>query len=456
MVAAHVNPSRLRRWWPGLVVAVVLLVVVGAGAAYWIGTDRSTGSRVVAIVNEDSGTVTAGKQVRTGDQVVASLQESDAFAWEVVDADAATDSKYLASVTIPEDFSATVASLGTTTPRQAQLSVHRNGGSAADADAMSALTATVSEQTGANGIKNLLSGMSSARSQLQQTLLPAQLLATATGAADTQAQQLLGSVDSVLPYLKTANDGANQLVDVAGKVSGMVGQASGPAGELSTRLTSLGVTIGDLTTGTARLQGGLGAATKALRASGLDAGNAAGALERTVADLGEVSSQLTAVTKLLGSGVGPDTDLGDALSSGFGQLRDVSAQLSSAGEQLQAGIGPIAQQAPQMLGETKNQILAGITQLKTVSAQLNDQLGKGVGAIPVRNAAQQQQISTVLSAPVSVVETGGAAGPGLLTARNAAIGFAATTLLLACALGWSLRRGRPVSVSAESDGVDAS
>ncbi|MFE3289545.1 hypothetical protein [Rhodococcus sp. NPDC059234] len=448
------NPSRLRRWWPGLALVVALLVVA-AGAALWIGSDRSAGS-VVAIVNEDAGTVAAGKPVRTGDQVVASLQESDAFDWEVVDAEAATDSKYLASVTIPEDFSETVASLGTTAPRQAQLSVHRNGGSAGDADAMSALMTTVSEQTGANGIKNLLSGMSSARSQLQQTLLPAQLLATATGAADTQAQQLLGSVDSVLPYLKTANDGANQLVDVAGKVSGMVGQASGPAGELSDRLTSLGVTIGDLTTGTARLQEGLGATTRALRASGLDTANVAGTLERTAADLGAVSAQLKAATAVLGAGVGPDTDLGAAVRSGFDQLRDVSAQLSSAGEQLQSGIGPIAEQAPAMLGETKSQILAGITQLKTVSAQLNDQLGKGVGAIPVRNAAQQQQISSVLSSPVSVVQTGGAAEPGLLTARNAAIAFAATTLLLACALGWSLRRGRAVSAPPVADSADAS
>ncbi|SDD16308.1 hypothetical protein [Rhodococcus tukisamuensis] len=464
MVATHANPPRNRRRWTALLLTAALLGG-GVGAYFWSRSD--TPSRLVAIVNEDAGASAAGKPVRAGDQVVAALQEADDFDWEVVDADTAADRKYLASVTVPADFSEAVTSQGGTDPRQAELAVHRNRpGTAADDAAITALMTTVSEQTGARGIKDLLAGVASARGQLQQTLLPAQLLTAATGAADKQAQELLAGVDSVLPYLATANDGANQLVDVAGQVAGMVDGASGPAGELSDRLTALGLSIGDVTRGTARLQDGLGEAVAVLRApgaeavlraSGVEVGRAVGALEQTAADLGALSAQLNSVTALLGEGVGPDTDLGDAVRSGFGQLEAVSAQLTSAGLQLQDGIGPIAAQAPELLGSTKDQILAGVGQLKSVSAQLGDQLTKGVDAIPVRNAAQQQQISSVLSAPVAVVQSGDDSSAAVFTAEHLAIVFAATTLLLAAALAWTVRRGTgvPATSGARAD-VDGS
>lgn len=465
MVATHANPPRNRRRWTALALTAALLGG-GVGAYFWTRTD--TPARLVAIVNEDAGAAAAGKPVRAGDQVVAALQEAGDFDWEVVDADTAADRKYLASVTVPANFSEAVTSQGGTDPRQAELAVHRNrAGSAADDAAITALMTTVSDQTGARGIKDLLAGVASARAQLQQTLLPAQLLTAATGAADKQAQELLAGVDSVLPYLATANDGANQLVDVAGQVAGMVDGASGPAGELSERLTALGLSIGDVTRGTTRLQDGLGEAVAVLRApgaeavlraSGIEVGTAVGTLEQTSADLGALAAQLNSVTALLGEDVGPDTDLGDAVRSGFGQLESVSAQLTSAGLQLQDGIGPIAAQAPELLGSTKDQILAGVSQLKTVSAQLGDQLTKGVDAIPVRNAAQQQQISSVLSSPVSVVQSGGDdASPAVFTAENLAIVFAATTLMLAAALAWTVRRGTGVpAIPGARSGADGS
>lgn len=381
--------------------------------------------RPVAIVNEDNGS--AGM----GERVIDTLVRSEDFTWEVVDADTAAVGDHLATVTIPEDFSDAVASLGTTSPRQAELAVRR--GTDTDADEMSRLTAAVSEVTSATGIRNLLSGMASARSQLQQAMLPAQLLTAATAAADTQAQQMLGGVEEMLPYLQTANDGANQLVDVAGQVSGMVAQARGPATELSERLTELGVTIGDVTSGVDALERGLDAVTS--RVAALDVA-AAQSLEQTSAELAELSRQLTAITGLLGSEVGSGTDLGSAIGSGFGRLESVSAQLSDAGTQLQSGIGPIAAQAPELLGGTTDQILAGVSQLKSVSAQLGEQLTKGVDAIPARSGAQQDAMSSTMAAPVAVVETGGAPGTNLFDPRNLMVLFAGTTLALGAALAW--------------------
>lgn len=418
-----VSESRPRRWWPALA-SIAVVLAVGAGLCLGLRAPAPS-SGPVAIVNEDTG------PGGMGDRVANTLAQTGDFTWEIVGADTAAAGDYLATVIIPEGFSDAVASLGTTTPRQAELSVQRGG--AADADAVSRLTATVSEVTSAAGIRNLLSGMASARAQLQQATMPAQLLVAATAAADTQARQMLGGVEGMLPYLQTANDGANQLVDVAGQVSGMVQQARGPAIELSSRLTELGLTIGDVTTGVDRLERGLGAV--ATRVAGVDAA-AAASLEHTSADLADLSRQLTAVTGLLGTGVGPDTDLGSAIGSGFGQLESVSAQLSDAGHQLQSGIGPIAAQAPDLLGDTTDQILAGVAQLKSVSTQLDAQVTKGLDAIPARSGAQQDAMSTTLAAPVAVVDTGDAPGPDLLDPRTLMIAFAGTTVALAAALAW--------------------
>lgn len=416
--------------WVGAAV-ITLVLAITAGVALGLRSPASP-PRLVAIVNEDTGTAAVG------DRVIATLAQSGEFDWEVIDSAAAAPVDHLAVVTIPADFSDAVVSLGTTTPRQAELTVAR--GSGADDGAMARLTATVSDITSATGIRNLLSGMASARSQLQQAMLPAQVLTGATAAADAQAQRMLGGVDDFLPYLDTANAGANQLVDVAGQVSGMVQQARGPATELSGRLTELGVTIGDVTAGTDRLRTGIEALGRTV--AGIDPGVAA-ALDRTSGDLAALSTQLTAITGLLGSEVGPGTDLGAALGSGFGQLESVSAQLSDAGRQLQAGIGPIAAQAPELLGTAQDEILGAVTQLKTVSAQLSEQLTTGIESIPVRTAPQQQAMSATMAAPVSVVETGAVPTRGLFDAANLMVLFAGTTVALGAALAWSLLRNTP-------------
>ncbi|MFF0815307.1 hypothetical protein ACFYVR_09165 [Rhodococcus sp. NPDC003318] len=421
--------SRRRRLWAGVAVIAVLLVAA-AGVAAGLRSPV-TPPRLVAVVNDDTGAAAIGERV------VATLAQSDEFDWEVVDSAAATTPDHLAVVTIPADFSDAVVSLGTTTPRQAELTLTR--GSAADDGAMSRLTAAVSEVTSATGIGNLLAGMASARSQLQQAMLPAQVLTGATAAADAQAQRMLAGVDDILPYLETANAGANQLVDVAGQVSGMVQQARGPATELSARLTELDVTIGDVTAGTERLRTGIDALARSVE--GFDAGVAA-SLDRTSEDLTALSTQLTAITGLLGSDVGPGTDLGAALASGFGQLESVSAQLSGAGSQLQTGIGPIAEQAPQLLGSAEDEILGAVTQLKTVSAQLSAQLTAGVDAIPARTAGQQRAMSTTMAAPVAVVDTGGVAASALFDVRNLMVLFAGTTVALGAVSAWMLLRNR--------------
>ncbi len=429
--ASSASTLRSRRWPLAALATLLLLTITGLVLGL---RPPAAAPTTVAVVDADTGAT------RMGAKVVAALQQSDEFDWEVVDPDSEIGSNHLAVVTIPEDFSDAVASLDGAAPRQAEVSVQR--GDAADDAVMSRLTATVSEVTSVTGIRTMLTGIASARTQVQQAMMPAQLLSTATAAADTQVRDLLGGAEQILPYLQTANDGANQLVDVAGQVSGMIGQAQGPVAELSGKLTELGLTVGDITTGADEARRGLDEA--AVRLTPLD-GATAETLRQTSAELAELSGQLTALTGLLGTTVGPDTDLGSALGSGFGQLESVSAQLSSAGNQLQEGIGPIAAQAPALLGEATGQIVAGVNQLKTVSAQVSDQIGKGVNAIPARSGAQQDAVSAAMASPVSVTVTGAGPQPDPLSTRTLMIVFAGTTLALGAAAAWMLVRNTPTA-----------
>ncbi|MBJ8346040.1 YhgE/Pip domain-containing protein [Antrihabitans sp. YC2-6] len=422
--------------------ALVLLLAAGAGFYYWtVRSDRDS-ARTVAIVNEDEGS--PGSPVKIGDQVVDLLKQESKFDWEVVAPDVADNSKYLAAVKIPTDFSDAVSSLGTPTPRQAVLTVSYNGsGSVRDKRQVDSLITAVSDQTGAAGVRDYLLTISQARQKLQQTQTIANLLSSGVAAADEQAQTMLSGADQILPYLETARAGANQLVDVAGQVSGAVNGADGSVTELADRLSALGVTIGDLNRGNERARTGLDQAANLLEASGLPTGDVVRDLRQTRSDLELASNQLNSVTGLVGSDVGPDTELGEVLRSGFGQLQSVSAQLSDAGALLQEGIGPIADQAPELLGGSKDQILGAITQLKNVSKSLADQLNTGVSTIPAGNP---QQASAVLSAPISVVDQNRPAGFELFTARNLAILFGITTALLAAALVWSTRRPKASAV----------
>ena len=410
-------------------IALALAVAVVAGIGIWAWSQRDGDeARTVSIVNNDAGV----DGTKAGDQVADLLRQSDEFRWDVVDSGSAGD--HFATVTIPEDFTAAIRSLTTPDPRQAVLTVTYNGGSAGDQSAMERLVTEVSDQTGAAGVKDYLTNVASARQKLQQASMVASLLSTGVAAADEQAQGVLSGTDAILPQLQTARAGADQLVDVAGQVSGLVSGAGGSVDSLADRLTQLGLTVGDIESGSAQARAGIDRVTGVIEASGVPADDVLADLRQTRSDLQLASDQMSALTGLLGAG--SDTELGPALRSGFGQLQDVSAQLSEAGNLLQSGIGPIADQAPELLGATKDQIVAAVTQLKNVSKNLSDQLGQGIGTLPTGDSAT---VSTVLSAPITVVDENTPAGAPLLSSRNLAVTFGVTTALLAVALVWALR-----------------
>ncbi|GAA3159562.1 hypothetical protein GCM10020255_041940 [Rhodococcus baikonurensis] len=125
--------------------AIVAAAVAGIGFVIFAGGADT--SNTVAIVNADAGTTLDGKELRAGETLVDTLGKNEDFDFQVVDN---PDGNYFATLTVPEDFSETVASMFGMDPRQASVDLEVKG---SDSEKSAELTRAVSAQVGADGIK---------------------------------------------------------------------------------------------------------------------------------------------------------------------------------------------------------------------------------------------------------------------------------------------------------------
>ena len=421
---SHRRPSRLgRRLAVGGVAAIVAAAVAGIGFVIFAGGADT--SNTVAIVNADAGTTLDGKELRAGDTLVDTLGKNEDFDLQVVDN---PGGNYFSTLTVPEDFSETVASMFGMDPRQASVDLEVKG---SDSEKSAELTRAVSAQVGADGIKGLLAQTSAARRSIDQNLTTAQILVAGTNEAGKSIDQVKAGAGTLLPYLETARSGALELMSVADQVSGVVDQASGSAEELATRADSLGLTLGEASSSTAELKTRIDALQTALNGLPIPP-DVTAQLAGVSSDLGALNAQLGTVPALLGGSVGPDTELGDLVRTAVGQLQGASDQLSSAAGQLNDGLIPIADQAPQMLGDVTDQITQGFTTLQGIAKSLVTGLDGAKSGIPAMTTPQQVQLTSVLSDPVAVNQTTASSGDS--GTRTLALVFGATTVLLGGAL----------------------
>ncbi|WP_419875777.1 YhgE/Pip domain-containing protein [Candidatus Pristimantibacillus sp. PTI5] len=84
-----------------------------------------TSSLAIAVVNNDEGSVLRDTPIHAGDQIIASLKENKKIGWVFVEEKKAMEGvkhgDYYASITIPADFSADLATVLTDNPQQADL-----------------------------------------------------------------------------------------------------------------------------------------------------------------------------------------------------------------------------------------------------------------------------------------------------------------------------------------------
>ena len=217
-------------------VAVMLLIPLLYGAMYvWAFWDPTTrmNDLPVALVNQDQpGTDSDGKSVTFGRDVVDQLVEDDSIGWVLLDqaeAVAGMDAgRYYFTVTIPEDFSARITSLGEAHPKAASIQVTYDDSnsflaSTLGRSAMLEVRDAVAEKVSKEAVRTLLVGVGDARDGFAAASDGAFELSDGLEAASDGADRLnVGAADLAAGAAKLA-DGTDDLAAGARTLAGKLG-----------------------------------------------------------------------------------------------------------------------------------------------------------------------------------------------------------------------------------------
>ena len=399
---ALAHRGRRRRWITMAAAVAVPLALVGIALAA-VGSDSAALERIpAAVVNSDKLLTTtdadgAEQIVFAGRQLVTELTGGDdtGFDWRVTSAaDAASAlerGEIYAVLTIPDDFSASLLTIGTPDPVQAQLEITTDDAhSYLAGSVVQAVGSSLAQQFGAVVTAQYLDGLTSGLGEL--------------GAA-----------------LNTAADGATQLGDGASALSsGLVELSSGAsASAQGARSLSAGVSeytggVSSLSTGLAQLRSGAfqleplqqAAATLPVSASVLAGDLAALGSAITVSNLSPADQQalLDAIVdaQVLASTAGaviPQLNGAlDGLQSGIAQSAGGAATLAAGGAGLRGGAAELANGLGSLAGGTSD-ISTGAETLSVGVDELATGLSSGAAQVP------EAGDSAVASEPVIVEST---------------------------------------------------
>ncbi|MCU1478411.1 MAG: hypothetical protein JWQ64_3104 [Subtercola sp.] len=408
-------PARSHRRRRGVWFAIGLLAVIAiplAASGLFSGAFSNVSTNInkvpAALVNNDqliTTTAADGTQstVYAGRGLVTQLTGPDpsGFDWHVTNsADAAkglADGTYFAVLTIPEDFSKQVSSLGTPTPTQASIDIATDNshgylssvvastvGNAVQAGFGQAITAqvltgvytglgTVGTQlsTAASGAGQLATGANALTDGLNQ-------LSTGTSSAASGASSLssgitayTGGVDQLAGGLSTLNDNTGQLSQLSSGVSDYTKGVTGLSG-LAASLSSYPAMASALASDPALLK------QYQLLVGGLSLASTSGST---------LSSLTSSSVDQLQSGI-------SQLSSGANQLSENSAALDSGASSLSTGLAQLA--------TGTQQSAAGSAQLATGITTLQTGLQTGAESVASNTAADPAAAAKVAADPIAV------------------------------------------------------
>ncbi|MFB2585027.1 YhgE/Pip family protein [Herbiconiux liukaitaii] len=428
-------------------VAVTALQTDTASAAS--GADASTPLLPAAVVNQDvlvyvgsDGTVSTtdpggGTPVAAGKLLVSELTKGtsgEGFDWSVTDSGTASEGlgsgQFSAVVTIPTNFSAAYASTATTEPVQAQLQVQTNGATSYVTEMLAAalssdLQSALSEQS----TKQYVTGTLGAFTELDTQLGKA---ATGAGELTNGATQLAGYSGDLATAIAGAAKGSTDLdTAVQGLAVGMnaiaVGTTDLPvyADKLAqgTAIVNEGVTIvrgqfqdraaesQSITDQQSALALSLGALYDSMDPADPDR-DAVGAAAAAAGAIAVEQGGLTVLLDLDYLGVDTVLSPGASLvSQGAAEFAADLPLLTTTLTEVAKGTGEIAVGTGELakgLGEISTGatgIATGSTELATNLGLLSSGLGELATNVPSYTDAQQQTISTVVSAPVVTEQT---------------------------------------------------
>ncbi|WP_406476467.1 YhgE/Pip family protein [Streptomyces platensis] len=195
----------------------------------------------VALVNDDRGATTGGKEIHVGDELAENLKDSKKFHWEDVSAaDAAKgveNGTYYLSLTVPKDFSERIASSSGKTPQTGALQVRTND---ANNYVVGSISKTVFSEVRAK------TSAASSRTMLDKIFISFSDLHDKTAEAADGA----GKLDD---GLGTAKDKTGKLADGLGELNKGAGRISKGAAEAATKARQLSLGARKVSDGTQQL-----------------------------------------------------------------------------------------------------------------------------------------------------------------------------------------------------------
>lgn len=239
-----------------VLVAAALLPLVFGLLVLWSLEDRPERADAVpaAVVNldepvtrgkgKDKQIIAAGRLLAAGLTSPARQRETN-LGWELTQPDDAEaglqDGDYYAVLTIPEDFSETLASVSGADPRRAEITLSTN-------DASSALVSQVSRQ---------VTDVATARLGQRVTRTYLQGIFSRTGEMRMQLGRAADAAGKVADGASKVADGARQVDDGASRLAGGLGDLADGAGRLGGGASRLAVGADELAGGAGRIASGV-------------------------------------------------------------------------------------------------------------------------------------------------------------------------------------------------------
>jgi len=333
---------------PKVAVVVLLFIPLIYGAlylwAFW-APDKHMDALPIALVNEDSPvTLSDGTTLNAGAKVVDELLSRRDLGWEVVSApDAAagvSDGSYTFAVTIPSDFSSSLASVETSKPTAGRIEVQYN-------DTNSFLATTL----GQHAMIQVRDAVAATTTQTTATTMLVGISTLANGIRDASAaaHELDGGASSLDSGLADLSDGVSQLRTGATsaaqggqRLASGLDTLHGGASDLSAGLDALATKTATLNSDSSALAAGANKVSSGVSTiAQLEAAYPTMTLAQLEATLEAHGGSLAA----LSSGAAAVSDGASTLSGSAPELTDAIAKLSTGAHQVATGTSTARQGA---------------------------------------------------------------------------------------------------------------
>lgn len=442
MIAAFSPGSDFKRYYrgrmPRLALIVILFMPLLYGALYLWAFWNPFGNvdkLPVAVVNLDKGYVQDGDRIQAGDQVVTGLIDSKQLDLHKVSekdaADGLRHGHYSFTVTIPADFSESIASAASGDPRQAQLIFTYNDannylssviGQDAAEEVINQVTAQVSEQVFTTAIK----GIKGELPKIRQAAAGVEQLNTGMGELNSGAKELASGLVSAKTGSASLASAIDELVGVVDDAIGQVEKAASHSGltgkELRTIVARISANtdviakdLDKVAAAQADAEKKLQAVIDDLKASGdetqqeiakrLEAvqqavqnarlGKEVNALfkeihadvDKLAAELGNTNSRVNVILRAVEDG---------SINSDLAQVTAKANELKSGADELASGLVKLSDGA--------NKIAANTPKLYAGTTELEDGVKSATALIPNFDSTQQGNFIKTLADPVVMKE----------------------------------------------------